>query len=81
MKCKLKLWIIMNWHARCTLGECALRFSALAPFLRARSCEYIVRNSTLRVPKRPEVQEQDTGGAGVQRAECSREKECLLRTG
>ena len=40
----------------CTSGERALRFSALAPFLRARSCEYIVRNSTLRVLReRPEV--------------------------
>ena len=47
---------LMSWHARCTSSECALRFSALAPFLRDRSCEYRVRNSTLRVPKRPEVQ-------------------------
>ena len=53
----------MNWHARCTSGECALRFSALAPFSRARSCEYIMRNSTLRV--------RDAGAArAVQKAGC-----------
>ena len=46
----------MNLHARCTSGECALPFSALVPLLRARPCEYIVRNSTLRVLReRPEV--------------------------
>ena len=31
----------MNLHAWCTSGECALPFSASAPLLRARSCEYI----------------------------------------
>ena len=60
---------LMSWHARCTSGECAfLPFSALlvAPLLRARSCEYIVRNSTLKVRERPEVQGAGCrGGAGV----------------
>ena len=64
----------------CTSGERALRFSALAPFLRARSCEYIVRNSTLRVLReRPEVcTEQGEGGAGVQGAWCSRGERVLV---
>ena len=56
---------LMSWPARCTSGECALRFIALAPFLRDRSCEYIVRKSTLRVRERRRCGARCAGSRGA----------------